>query len=116
MLKFFLLGITMLLHSYNDKLTGKWQSVSPTGAVTLVHFKSDQSFEGFVNNKPFVTGSYWLKGNIFTLKDNGCSGVSGTYRMTFFHNDDSVRIELIADSCEPRGKGMNNRVYGRLTQ
>lgn len=40
-------------------------------------FKADNSFEGYVNRKPFVTGNYVLTDSIFSFIDNGCNGIKG---------------------------------------
>jgi hypothetical protein len=97
-----------------DKLVGRWESpVSPKGNTTGIVFKADSSFEGYVNNKPFVTGTYSLKDDIFTFVDNGCDGKQGTYKITFFSNEDSMRFASIEDGCEERRNGMSKLVLGR---
>jgi hypothetical protein len=98
----------------NDILTGKWQSpVSPQGNVTSIIFKPDQSFEGFVNNKPFVTGNYSIKDSIFTFTDNGCNGSEGSYKLIFFQNGDSLRFQYVSDTCMERRNGVSRLVLGR---
>jgi hypothetical protein len=104
------------LFSFTDKdmLTGWWESpISPKGNITSVRFKDDQTFEGFVNKKPFVTGTYLLKDSIFTFTDNGCNGEQGIYQLVFFHNEDSLRFEPISDNCTERRNGMSRMVLGR---
>lgn len=97
------------------KLTGRWQTApSVKGNVTSVVFKSDKSFEGFVNKKPFVTGTYELTDSLFTLRDNGCNGVTAKYKIIFFSNEDSIRFQPIEDSCKGRLEGMNKMVLGRI--
>jgi hypothetical protein len=97
-----------------DQLTGRWQSPpSPTGSVTSVVFKADQSFEGFINRKPFTTGRYTLKDSIFSFTDNGCNHVTGTYKLQFFSNNDSMRFVPVEDSCTERKGGMSKLVLGR---
>lgn len=106
--------LLLLSISGNNKLVGHWESISPTGNITGVVFKDDNTFEGFINNKPFVSGIYSLKDSTFQMQDNGCMGATGTYIVHFFANNDSFRIELIEDACEPRGNGSNNRVFGKV--
>ncbi|HYF32088.1 MAG TPA: hypothetical protein VD993_13285 [Chitinophagaceae bacterium] len=107
--------VTMVsLNLDNNKLVGRWESMSVTGNVTGVVFKEDNTFEGYVNKKPFVSGTYTFHDGIFTMQDNGCMDAVGTYKITFFSNDDSMRIELLSDDCTPRGNGTNNRVFGRV--
>lgn len=98
-----------------DKLTGRWQSYpSDKGNVTGIVFKADNSFEGYVNRKPFVTGTYTFKDSIFSFVDNGCDGMQGVYRIIFFSRDDSIRFEPVMDSCIERKKGMSRLVMGRV--
>ena len=106
--------MVLLANSSGDKLIGRWESISEKGNTTGVVFKEDNTFEGYVNKKPFVTGTYTFNDSIFTMQDNGCMGVSGTYKLHFYSNNDSFRIQLIHDDCEPRGNGTNNRVFGRV--
>lgn len=98
-----------------DKLTGYWHShPSPKGNITTVHFKEDKNFETFINNKHFATGKYKLEDNIFSFTDNGCNGIEGKYKLAFYSNDDSLRIEVISDSCVPRSNGMPKLVLGKM--
>ena len=98
-----------------DKLTGRWESKpSARGNVTGVVFKDDQSFEGYVNKKPFVSGNYSLQDSVFTLEDNGCNGAQGTYKIIFFCNNDSIRFQPIKDACTERMEGTSRLVMGRV--
>ncbi|WP_213086930.1 hypothetical protein [Chitinophaga agrisoli] len=98
-----------------DRLTGRWESQpSPKGNVTGVVFKTDHSFEGYVNKKPFVSGTYTLQDDIFTFSDNGCEGKRGVYKIFFFSNADSLRLIPIVDSCAERKQGMSKLVMGRV--
>ena len=106
--------LALMANTSSDKLIGRWESISSKGNVTGVVFKDDNTFEGYVNRKPFVSGTYTFNDSIFTLEDNGCMGVRGTYKFTFYSNNDSFRIELMHDECEGRGNGMNDRVFGRV--
>ncbi|MBC8033017.1 MAG: hypothetical protein H7Y03_02660 [Chitinophagaceae bacterium] len=117
-MKTIMLSFGLLLTAFTiepDLLTGRWQSpVSPKGNVTTVVFKADNTFEGFVNNKPFVSGSYKLQDSVFTMQDNGCNGVVSMYKPIFFSNNDSLRFELIMDSCINRSEGVKRLVLGRV--
>lgn len=98
-----------------DRLTGRWESKpSVKGNVTGVVFKTDNSFEGYVNKKPFTTGTYSLDDDIFTFTDNGCEGKQGVYKIIFFSNEDSVRFEPIEDACIERKEGMSRLVMGKV--
>ena len=99
----------------NDKLTGRWETApSAKGNVTGVVFKPDNSFEGYVNKKPFTSGRYTLQDSIFSFTDNGCDGMQGVYKIIFFHDADSIRFEPITDSCTERKEGISRMVLGRV--
>jgi len=99
----------------NNPLLGRWSSrPSKNNIVTIVHFKADNSFEGFVNKKPFVTGTYQLDGTVMSFVDNGCNGAKGIYKLNFFSNGDSLRFEAVSDTCAERRKGMSALIMGKI--
>ena len=111
------LVISFFGNGFKDKLTGRWQSPpSETGAVTGIVFKNDSTFEGYVNKKPFTTGTYKLKGEVFSFVDNGCNGIEGVYKTIFFSSGDSLRFEAINDECEQRRNGIHRLVFGRTKE
>lgn len=98
-----------------DKLTGRWETKpSVNGNVTGAVFRPDNTFEGYVNKKPFVSGVYTLQGDTLSFTDNGCRGAQGIYKLYFFSNADSLRFEAISDSCADRKAGMERLVMGRV--
>lgn len=109
-------AITLLFaFTATDKLTGRWETQrSVNGNVTGVVFKSDYTFEGYINKKPFVSGTYKLQDSIFSFQDNGCNGITGVYAIHFFSNLDSMRLVAIGDSCTERKQGMERLVLGRV--
>jgi hypothetical protein len=110
-------SITIALAAFisEDFLTGRWETKpSPKGNVTSVVFKPDNTFEGFINRKPFTTGKYTLKDSIFTFTDNGCGGAEGVYKLILFSKGDSVRFEPISDTCVERKNGMSRTIMGRV--
>ena len=105
----------LISFTITDQLTGAWETqVSPNGNVTRVVFKSDNTFEGFINKKAFVTGNYTFENDVLSFVDNGCDGKKGVYKIVFFSNADSLRFEPIEDSCAERKNGMIRTVLGRV--
>lgn len=101
--------------SGEDRLTGRWESIpSPQGNITGIVFKPDNSFEGYINKKPFVSGRYTLKDSIFSFVDNGCDGKQGIYKIVFYSNADSLRFVPVSDSCAERRQGMSRIILGRV--
>ena len=110
-------GAISLLTAFatKDKLAGRWESQpSVNGNITGVVFKTDSSFEGYINKKPFVSGKYIFKNSILSFTDNGCEGKEGVYKIIFFSNNDSLRFVPVNDSCDQRKEGMSRLIMGRV--
>ena len=113
---FFLLCVCTLFSfgNNNDSITGKWISPpSINGNVTSAEFKADNTFEAFLNNKAFASGTYNVKSDTLSFIDNGCDGARGHYKLIFFHSGDSLRFQPIQDSCTDRKEGMIRIIFGR---
>lgn len=107
--------LALVSFTVTDELTGRWETkLSVKGNVTGVVFKTDNSFEGYINKKPFTSGHYTFKDSIFSFTDNGCEGLEGVYKVIFFSNGDSLRLVPITDSCNERRNGMSRLVLGRV--
>ncbi|HZG25951.1 MAG TPA: hypothetical protein VEZ17_15285 [Chitinophagaceae bacterium] len=117
-MKILLLAFTLFFaFPGTNLLTGRWETkVSEKGNVTGVVFKSDNKLEGYINKKPFVSGTYNFNQSDSTLSfiDNGCNGMRATYKVILYSNSDSLRFQAIEDSCEERRKGMLRLVMGRV--
>ena len=119
-MKTILISITAFLSfafTASIDITGRWETMpSEKGNITGVVFKNDNTFEGYVNKKPFVSGSYSYNAqdSTLTFKDNGCNGIPATYKIDFFSNSDSLRFVAISDSCMQRKEGMQRLVMGRV--
>ena len=100
-----------------DKLTGRWESKpSQKGNITGVTFSADSKLEGYINRKPFVSGVYTLKNDLISFTDNGCNGALAVYKIYFFSNEDSLRFEVVSDSCTERKNGMTRLILGRVKE
>ena len=110
-----LLTVFAIAFGGKDQLTGRWQTKpSDKGNVTAVAFMEDNTFEGFINRKAFTSGKYEIHDGLFSFTDNGCDGKRGTYKMIFFSNSDSLRFEVVSDSCAERKAGMTRLIFGRV--
>jgi hypothetical protein len=100
-----------------NPILGRWETKpSPKGNVTALHMKADSSFEGFINKKPFVSGTYTYidKDSVLSFVDNGCDRTRGTYKIVFFSEGDSIRFQPISDTCTERRNGMSKTIMGRV--
>ncbi len=117
-MKSFILSLAMLLSiTTEDTLTGRWESKpSEKGNITGVVFKADNSFEGYVNKKPFASGTFIFNptDSLFSIVDNGCDGMRGMYKIMFYSNSDSFRFQPISDPCDGRKNGLLQLVMGRV--
>ncbi|HJS52939.1 MAG TPA: hypothetical protein VJ765_00305 [Chitinophagaceae bacterium] len=106
---------SLLAFAPKNKLVGRWETkISPKGNITGVVFNKDNTYEGFINKKPFVSGNYSLHRNTITIEENGCNGAKATYKLIFFSHSDSLRFEPITDSCTERREGMTRTILGRV--
>ena len=112
----FFMSVIFFAFPSKDRLTGRWESKpSEKGNVTGVVFKPDYSMEGYINKKPFASGTYTFNSadSVLSFVDNGCNGIRAVYKVLFFSNSDSIRFRTISDSCEEREKGMLRLTMGR---
>lgn len=98
-------------------ITGRWETQpSEKGNITGIVFKSNNTFEGYVNKKPFASGTYTFNAadTLLTIQEGSCGGVAATYKVNFFSNADSIRFTVVEDSCTQRKQGVQRMVLGRV--
>lgn len=76
---FVLTIMSLVSFTITDQLTGRWESKPSEKEM----FKTDNSFEAYINKKPFVSGQYTFQDSIFSFVDNGCDGKRGVYKIVF---------------------------------
>jgi len=100
-----------------NPLVGKWENVRTfQGAqISLIgNFKADGSYSAFINKKVFVTGKYQMKHDTLYIDDSTCGpGYVGTYKVKFYQQD-SLRFQVIQDTCQGRREGTNNFLFKKL--
>ena len=58
----------LLAFTAKDKLTGRWETTpDENGVITGIGFKPGNTFEMYVNKKPFASGTYALDDNIISF-------------------------------------------------
>ena len=107
--------ITLFSFTSTGSILGKWETKpSEKGNVTRVIFKADNSFEAYINKKPFASGTYTVEDDVLSFIDNGCNGAKGVYKIIYFSNTDSMRFEHVTDTCTDRKNGMIRLILGRI--
>ncbi len=95
-----------------DTIVGRWQQ-TVKGATALLVFRSNNTFDIFINGKVFTSGKYTVRQDTFALADPACRiDYYGTYKLNFFAPD-SVRFTAIADTCKGRRGDLHNFTAGR---
>lgn len=114
---FSLIGIALATVSFTDPIntiTGRWQRKNASGRILMANFRSDGSYDGFINGKPFVSGKYYVRQDTFAISDASCNiNYYGTYRLHFL-SADSVRFAVIQDTCGGRREGTDKLALGRI--
>ncbi|MBP7556552.1 MAG: hypothetical protein KA821_09815, partial [Chitinophagaceae bacterium] len=83
-------------HSHDDK----------TYHDFIAFFKADGTYDGIENGKVVVTGgNYRQQGDTLTLNDPSCNPYPVAHYKIIRYAGDSLRFELIADSCTARREG-----------
>jgi hypothetical protein len=115
-MKFICIAVVAMICTYtkNNRLTGTWQRLTPSGGVHRITFTADNTFQMSVNDQPRVSGTYTLRDSIFTIEDFGCPDMTGTYKISFFGGDDSCRFQAISDPCDGRVQQANDAVLFRI--
>lgn len=96
-----------------NTLVGRWQQTYK-GAIALLVFRTDDTFDAFVNGKLFTSGKYTVRQDTLFMADNSCNiAYYGTYKLGFYAPD-SVRFTTIADTCKGRNGDLHNFTVGRV--
>jgi hypothetical protein len=98
----------------SNPLVGRWQQQFP-GQLLLLNFRADGTYDAFINGKVFVSGKYLLKQDVFTLNDGLCNlNYYGTYKLSFYSGNDSIRFQVVQDTCRARRRGSDGLTLGRV--
>ncbi|RYY57259.1 MAG: hypothetical protein EOO09_03215 [Chitinophagaceae bacterium] len=126
MKKFLILtAVTFLLASCSNSpktnfptsIVGEWDShlvINGKPDVFLARFKPNGSFDALSNGKLLLSGEYRTSGDTVFMRDGFCDmAYEGVYRFTF--PNDSLRFDLVADTCQGRVHGSDKVTLGRVS-
>lgn len=95
-------------------LVGRWQQKIRNGAMMQVNFRPDSSYNLSINGKYVLGGKYYVKNDTVGITDGGCNiNYYGIYKLNFFAQD-SVRWNVVQDTCAGRRRGYDKGVLGRV--
>ena len=108
------LGATAPSPAPPNPLLGRWQERFANGDISLMIFGADGTYDAFVNGKLFISAKYAVRQDTFAMRDGLCNlKYEGTYRLRFFAKD-SVRFQLLQDTCRARRRGVDGLRAGRV--
>lgn len=84
------------------KLVGRWKPNMGPDVSAVAAYRTDGTFDIFLNGKTFVSGKYRVSQDTLSISDPICgTGYYGTYQLTYI-TEDSIRQTLIQDTCRVR--------------
>jgi hypothetical protein len=103
-----------------NPLVGKWENSSVFKGDPykfLAIFRSNGTFDGFMNNKEFVSGTYHMNHDTLYMSDPTCnSKYEGRYKVEFFGQIDSLKFHVIQDTCKGRVEGTDGLSFKKIHQ
>lgn len=106
------IGCAALAFTFQQNtIVGRWEAKMPDHTVGGVVYKQDHTYQAYVNKKVFVSGNYEIRNDTISMSDNSCP-IKGLYKLTFFA--DSVRYNVVIDSCKGRKNDVDKAVLGRV--
>jgi hypothetical protein len=111
-----LLSAFALINDANP-LQGRWENTRMYQGrpMSLIgDFRADGTYSGFINKKVFVTGNYQVKHDTLFIYDITCNiTYAGTYKIHFF-GQDSLKFQVILDTCSGRREGTSGFLFKKL--
>jgi hypothetical protein len=117
-----LLAITLLtaftIRDEPNSIRGRWEFRSIENGSPfsfLIVFRSNGKYDGFINKKIFVSGSYHMRHDTLYIADPICnSGYQGTYQVKYHGKADSLTFHVIQDTCRARREGSDGFTYKKV--
>ena len=115
----FMLVSAVLLPGDTNSLAGKWEySTTYQGKPfkLLAIFRTNGTYDGFINQKEFVSGTYRMNHDTLYIADPTCNAkYEGTYRVEFFGQRDSLKFHVLQDTCAGRREGTDGYLFKNIT-
>lgn len=115
----FLLFTAVAFIKDNNPLVGKWEySGTDQGRPFkfLAIFRANGTFDGFINQKEFVSGTYHMNHDTLYMSDPTCNAkYEGSYKVEFFGKLDSLKCHVVQDTCVGRREGTDGILFKKVT-
>jgi hypothetical protein len=102
-----------------NPLVGRWEytSAKPGAPFKLLAvFRANGTFDGFINKKEFVSGTYRMKLDTLYIADPTCNvQYKGVYKVEFFGQRDSLKFHVIRDTCTGRREGTDGFLFKNVS-
>jgi hypothetical protein len=113
----FLLSAFKLMDDLSP-IQGRWETSSVYQGQPfsfLFVFRNNGNYDGFLNKKTFVSGTYQLKHDTLYISDPICnSAYQGSYKVQYHGQLDSLTFHLIQDTCGGRQEGMDRITFKKV--
>jgi hypothetical protein len=81
----------------------------------LVVFRTNGNYDGFVNKKTFVSGTFHMKHDTLYIADSICnSAYEGMYKVQYHGQQDSLTFHVIRDTCRARREGSDGFTFKKV--
>jgi len=119
-----LLGTVIILSACNNaaekqpehNIVGEWDAhLENQGKPYLVigRFKDNGTYDAFIDGKLIVSGKYRTTGDSIYFRDGSCDmEYEGLYKLTYY--EDSVRFNMLQDTCQERINGSDGVAMKRV--
>jgi hypothetical protein len=101
-----------------NPLVGKWEySGTDHGRPFkfLAIFRANGTFDGFINQKEFVSGTYHMNHDTLYMSDPTCNAkYEGSYKIEFIGQPDSIKPHVVQDTCIGRRMSTDGKVFKKV--
>ncbi|WP_442587451.1 hypothetical protein ACSBL2_15510 [Pedobacter sp. AW31-3R] len=81
----------------------------------LVVFRNNGNYDGFLDKKIFVSGTYQMKHDTLHVADPLCNNdYYGTYKVQYHGQMDSLTLHVVQDTCRARREGSDGFTFKRV--
>lgn len=114
-----MLSSAIAFKTETNLLVGKWEHTGTYQGAPfnfLAIFRANGTFDGFINKKEFVSGTYHMNNDTLHMSDPTCNAkYEGSYKVEFFGRQDSLKFHVVQDTCMGRRQGTDGLLFKKIT-